>query len=377
MAAPLSPEEASRRLKAYDAAVQSGIPNPNAVAAHALGLSPHSFTEWRRRYKPQDPAIEAAKAAVRTAISPALVWAKTKPDADGNSFSVLLKPQAEDGPDFAERLVKAFEDLPPALPIAPPEYADADLMTVIPIADAHIGMMAWGEETGQDNDTKIATARLMSWVSRCVDASPPSDHAVILDVGDLVHSDNQDNKTRASGHVLDVDTRHFKTMFATVAALVYSIDYALRKHRRVTVKIIPGNHNPDSYVGIVLALVAHYRNEPRVTVQDKPGDFWVYRFGQCLIAAHHGHKAKADRMVMYLADEYAELWGATRHRFLFTGHLHHHKSADVGGVRWEQLRAVTTRDAYAVGAAYVARSELQAITYHRDRGEIQRVRVGM
>jgi hypothetical protein len=94
-----------------------------------------------------------------------------------------------------------------------------------------------------------------------------------------------------------------------------------------------------------------------------------------MVAAHHGDKAKADRMVFFMADEYAPMWGRTRHRFLFTGHLHHHKSADIGGVQWEQLRAVTERDAYAVGHAYTARAQLQAITYHKTRGEVMRVKV--
>ena len=80
-------------------------------------------------------------------------------------------------------------------------------------------------------------------------------------------------------------------------------------------------------------------------------------------------------MVFFMADEYAPMWGRTRHRFLFTGHLHHHKSADIGGVQWEQLRAVTERDAYAVGHAYTARAQLQAITYHKTRGEVMRVKV--
>jgi hypothetical protein len=44
-------------------------------------------------------------------------------------------------------------------------------------------------------------------------------------------------------------------------------------------------------------------------------------------------------------------------------------------VAWEQLRAVTSRDAYAVSHAYTARAQLQAITYHRDKGEVSRVKV--
>jgi hypothetical protein len=75
---------------------------------------------------------------------------------------------------------------------------------------------------------------------------------------------------------------------------------------------------------------------------------------------------------MFLADEYAQEWGATKHRFLWTGHLHHHRSADIGGVRWEQMRAMTSRDAYAYTHAYSARSQIQAITLHRKAGEVQR-----
>ena len=79
-----------------------------------------------------------------------------------------------------------------------------------------------------------------------------------------------------------------------------------------------------------------------------------------LLAAHHGDKAKANRLVLNLADRWPEMWGRTRHRFLFTGHLHHHKSEDIGGVQWEQLRALTAKvDAYAISHAYSARAQLQ------------------
>jgi len=41
-------------------------------------------------------------------------------------------------------------------------------------------------------------------------------------------------------------------------------------------------------------------------------------------------------------------------------------------VRWEQLRAMTARDAYSYTHAYTARSQLQAVTLHRTAGEVQR-----
>ena len=103
----------------------------------------------------------------------------------------------------------------------------------------------------------------------------------------------------------------------------------------------------------------------------------MYKRQKCLLAAHHGDKAKPERLVMALADEFPQLWGETRHRFYYKGHLHHHKSADIGGVQWEQLRAVTKRDRYAKDNAYTARSQMQAITFDDKSGEVSRVKINL
>ncbi len=313
--------------------------------------------------------------AVGTGLVPSLAWIKTKATADVPGYSVMLRPQEQTPEAVAEAIRGALEGLEPAEPVVAPKHHDSDLLTVYPLADAHIGAMSWGRETGEDYDTAIAVKRIRDWVGRAVDASPASSEAVILDVGDLTHADDQTNQTPRSKHVLDVDTRHFRTLEVTIAALAYSVEYALRKHAKVTVRILPGNHNATAYLAVLFALAERYRNEPRVTVQKVPGEFFVMRFGECLLAAHHGHGGKPERMVFFLADGYAQDWGQTRHRFLWTGHLHHHKSADIGGVTWEQLRAVTARDAYAVANAFTARAQLQAITLHKTKGEVMRVKV--
>ena len=277
--------------------------------------------------------------------------------------------------EIAERLMDTLGAIALAPVIPAPARSDENLLTVYPIADAHIGMMAWGKETGEDYDTAIATERLRNWIGRAVEASPASGHAVILGVGDLTHADDQSNMTPRSKHVLDVDTRHFKTLDATISALAYCAEYAAMRHTKVTIRILPGNHDMNTYMAVMFALSERYRENPRITVQKEPGEFWVHQHGKCLLAAHHGHGGKPDRMVMYLADEYAQMWGATRHRVIWTGHLHHAKIADIGGATWEQLRAVTARDAYAVGNAYVARAQLQAITFDAEQGEILRVKI--
>lgn len=277
--------------------------------------------------------------------------------------------------DIAAKIREALEGMASAPIIPPPMFSDADLLTIYPIADVHIGMKAWGKETGEDYDTDLAGERVRSWVAQCVASSPASETAIILGVGDLTHADDQTNMTPRSKHVLDVDTRHFKTLDVTISAMATAIETAAAKHKRVIVRILPGNHDTHTYMAVMFALSERYRDDPRISVQKVPGEFFAHEFGKVMIASHHGDKAKADRLVMFLADMYPELWGRTRFRFLFTGHLHHHKSQDLGGVQWEQLRAVTPKDAYAASHAYSARAQLQSITFHRERGEVSRVKV--
>jgi hypothetical protein len=358
-------------------------------AARSLGLDRNTFLNRlekanalgrdgllrRLAYETPDPAIVDSMKAVGTNLIPKLAWAKTKSE-DGTSYSVLLKPQ-EMPDEVLARVREAFEGMAAAPVVPAPAYVESDLLTIYPIADAHVGMMAWGKETGEDYDTNLAADRIKEWVGRCVASSPASDTAVILDVGDLTHADDNTAQTPASKHPLDVDTRHYRTLEVVIAALSQAIETALGKHKLVHVRILPGNHNRTSFMAVMFALAERYRNEPRVSVHKNPSEFFVMEWGRVMLCAHHGDKSKADRLVHFMADEFAEIWGRTRHRFLWTGHLHHHKSQDIGGVQWEQLRALTARDAYAASHAYTARAQLQAVTLHRERGEVQRVKVGL
>jgi len=357
----------------YEAAYQRL--GSNSAVAREFGVHESTVRKARKMLVDRDPAMQGAMDAVGTGLVPSLAWIKTKATADAPGYSLMLRPAAEPPEATADRIKAALADLDTIKPVPAPTYTEADLCTLYPIADVHVGMRAWAREVGEDYDTNLATERLKSWIGQCVAASPASHTAIVLDVGDLTHADDESGLTPKSRHSLDVDTRHFRTLDMTVQAMAVCVELALSKHQRVIVRILPGNHNLNSYMAVMFALAERFRNAERVSVQKVPGEFFVYQFGKVLLAAHHGDKAKADRMVHFLADQYAEMWGRTKHRFLFTGHLHHHKSQDIGGVQWEQLRAMTARDAYAVSHAYTARAQLQAITFDRNRGEISRVKV--
>lgn len=357
-----------QKQEAVDAVAKYGSQNE---AARQLGLNRATFCHrYRAGIKagldeaivhpaPQGHTVKGVSTFYRGDGSIAAQWVKTKAGE-------------QDTEELAERIRQVYEGMTPAAVVPAPSHSNADLLTVYPIPDAHIGMRAYKAVTGSDYNTQIATDRLRNWIGRLVASSPPSGEAIILDVGDLTHMDDHTNQTPKSKHNLDVDGGIFHVVDMTIEALSCAIELALVKHQIVRVVIIKGNHNPNAYIAILFAIAERYRCNPRVIVRKSEREMWVHQFGKCLLAAHHGDKAKPERLVMNLADEFAALWGDTVHRILWTAHLHHLKSADIGGVLWEQLRAMTDRDEYAFTHAYVARAQLQAITLHRTAGEVQR-----
>ena len=71
----------------------------------------------------------------------------------------------------------------------------------------------------------------------------------------------------------------------------------MQKHKTVTLVVQRGNHDETAYLAVLFALAERYRNEPRITVQRKPGEFFVMEWGKVLLASCHGDKAKAEVLV--------------------------------------------------------------------------------
>lgn len=302
-------------------------------------------------------------------------------DADGREVVKWIKTKEGifDPTTLVEWIKGAFADVEPAAPApAPPTPAD-DLLTLIPVADWHIGMFAWGKEVGQNWDLKIAESTIGRGIEDAIARSPSSSNAVVLGGGDLLHADNKLNQTAASGNALEVDGRYQKVLMAASRLAVRTVDAALRHNGHVTVRILPGNHDEHSAVAVAYFLLAWYRNEPRVTVDVDPSLFFWFRFGRVMLGATHGHTVKIGRMPGIMAHRRAEDWGLTRFRYVHGFHLHHSaKTATEGeGVITEIHQAPIPQDAWHYGSGFLSGRSLQAITYHREFGDIGRVRVAI
>lgn len=214
-----------------------------------------------------------------------------------------------------------------------------DLCSLYPLMDVHFGMQAWGRETGETNYDMKTAAGDMSYAFDKLDArTPASKQAVLVIGGDFFHADDNRAETPQSKHKLDVDGRHWKVLNDGVALIAKVIDRLSEKHSAVLVRVLRGNHDEHAHLVLTFALAERYRDSDRVTVEKEPRDLFMMQWGRCLISAHHGDKAKPDRLAMYLSDV-CPFWSDTRHRHIFTGHIHHDSAKDLGPMRWESLRA--------------------------------------
>lgn len=299
----------------------------------------------------------------------ALQWVKSNAKADD-----LLN----DLRDFAAALGEQLEgEFQPVKLHYTGDALESDLLTVYPLADLHLGMLAWSRETREDYDVAIASDALKLAAEHLIRKTEPTRECIIANIGDFFHFDN-DTKLTASGNILDADGRWAKVVDLGVECLLYFIRRALQKHEKVTVINSIGNHDGQSALMLPFILRPYFLNEPRVVIEDAPRMHHYYLFGANLLGFHHGHKTPANRLPMTMVNDMLLNTKINTEEVEFThwltGHIHHEK-VEYDGCVVESFRALCAKDAYHAGAGYRALRDMQAITYHRKFGEIGRERI--
>jgi transposase-like protein len=293
-------------------------------------------------------------------------WIKTKEGADGVDWPKLFESAFK---DFVGR----------ALPVIAPAVVREDFINLIPCNDWHINLLCWSREVGENWDLKIAERVIGDAIASVIERTRCAGTAVVLGGGDLMHNDDNSNRTAKSHNVLDADGRHEKGLEVAQRLKVRTIDAALQRNGKVIVRILKGNHDEQSSVAIAHFLKAWYRNEPRVTVDLDSSLFWYYEFGKVMLAATHGHAAKLANMPGIMATRRPEMWGRTRFRFAHGFHVHHRekRAPENAGVVLESHQAPIPGDSWHHGEGYLAARSVQTITYHKLTGEHSRTIEGI
>lgn len=294
--------------------------------------------------------------------------AEGKPSGQWVKASVDQERQKE----IMEAAVAALcSDIKPVAPVGSPQDTTADLANVYTFTDCHVGMLAWHRENlDSDWDLSIAENTLTKCFAAMIDSSPKASLAIVNQLGDFMHFDGMVAQTPTHGHPLDADGRFGKIVEVAIRTLRRIIDLALTKHNHVHVIMAEGNHDLVSSIWLRKMFKALYENEPRVSVDDSELPYYVYQHGETMLAFHHGHLTKNDKLPLLFASQFARIWGNTNKRYAHCGHRHHLEDKDHNGMRVTQHPTLAARDAYAARGGWVTGREATSITYHKKFGKV-------
>lgn len=288
-------------------------------------------------------------------------WTKTKLD-EAQRYQLAI-----------EAALTAFKDLPP-LPNIPCAWrpTPASKLNLYTMTDCHVGMLAWGRETGEAWDLRLAEQTLTDVMLQMLDAAPGAAVGILNQLGDFLHFDSLKSITPEHGHLLDADGRYQKVVEVAVRILRRIIVRMLEKHDKVQVYMHEGNHDPAGSVWLRVMFAQLFADNPRVKVEQSPLPYVIYQHGKTLLAFHHGHLSKKGSLPLLFAAKYPKEWGETTSRVVHVGHMHHTDEKEYPGMTVFQHPTLAAPDAYAARGGWLSKRQATAITYDTERGEIGR-----
>jgi hypothetical protein len=195
----------------------------------------------------------------------------------------------------------------------------------VTLFDLHIGKLAWGGETGENYDTKIARDRFLKTIETLIErASGFAFNRILFPIGnDFFNSDTILNTT-TKGTPQDEDLRWQKTFEVGVKLLVDAINFLKQLQVPVDVLVIPGNHDFERSFYMGSYLQAWFNNDPMVNINNGASPRKYYRFGNTLLGFTHGSEEKESSlpMLMSIDIESKPMWSDTLFHEWHLGHIH-------------------------------------------------------
>lgn len=297
-------------------------------------------------------------------------------DQDGKPRGTWVKTAR--APVAAEDLSKVYKDAMRTVrsvyrkPVRP--VGGTDLACVYPLGDPHVGMLAWPAEAGKAWDLKIAAETHAQAVGELVDHAPATRHAVLANLGDLIHADGSKSKTFA-GTEVDTDGRYPKILRAATAMMIGLTETVLSKAEIVHVVNVRGNHDTDVSVAVAEIMRAHFRGERRVRIVSNAALHTYLKWEQNLWGFHHGHATKPKDMPLVMATDRPVAWGQTKHRKVFMGHVHHESVKEHPGCVVESYNTLASQDAWHSGQGYRSRQKACVEVFGAEVGRVAKYEV--
>lgn len=260
----------------------------------------------------------------------------------------------------------------PKIPKPKKKLKDQEL-AVVNIGDAHFGMLAHDDISGDNYDCKIAADRHKQVFLRLMNNAPECDTIVINQLGDYYHADTYTGTT-TKGTPLDTDGRLEHVFLIGLEVMSFIVEEALKRFNKVIVRHCRGNHDAITSMALKAQQQAYWRNNKRVTIEMSPAVCWVYQHGKTAFMVTHGDTIKHAKMAEYFAARYPEEWGVSTHRYCYHGHIHSKQISreTYGQTITESFAGLPPSDAWHDSSGYVSGQSMCLLVLDKEKGEVRR-----
>ena len=293
----------------------------------------------------------------------------------GKSFSLHVKNNSVSLEKVREDIIKAMNNHSPSYPkIKRKKKKDSHLLVIDP-ADIHIGKLASSFETGEDYNSQIAVKRVKDGIQGIIQKSNGFNIDKILFVAgnDILHIDVPSRKSTA-GTPQDTDGMWYDN-FLTAKKLYVDVIETLLDIADVHFCYNPSNHDYISGFMLSDSIQSWFRKSKNITFDCSIAHRKGFKYGNNLIGTTHGDGAKFADLPLIMANEFSKWWSETKHRYVYTHHVHHKSSKDFHGITVESLRSPSGSDSwhhkkgYGVGGV----KAVEGFIHSKEHGQIARL----
>lgn len=290
-------------------------------------------------------------------------WNKEKNDRWEISALVSKKPEAEQIQHTFLELLENY-DLP-ALPAPESHYLNATAQErvcgVFSLQDLH-----FGKTNNEDMGAVMNEA-----VKYLIDKAHKNYflEKIVLVIGpDTLNMDTFDGTTTKgtpvenSEHATDAYLKAFDAICQAVTTLSHF-------SQNVEVVFIPGNHDRLSSFHLLHAVKQVFREWPTVSFNIEYAERKVLTYGNNMLCFEHGDVSAKNNPLVF-AVEFAEQWGRSPYRMLYTGHYHGRKTKEFVTENEEHgfvtriIPALTSSDYYHYHNKYVGNRRSAILHLH-------------
>jgi len=262
------------------------------------------------------------------------------------------------------------------VPRTPMRAAHEPYAAVIGLSDWHYNMRAGAESrTPYDCDTAVACLdRSLARIIAELEMRGRPERIILHLAGDNEHTELHARATsKGTPQVCEKDPRIAHE--EAIRLLWVRLILPLGGLAPVDAYLTPGNHGEgaEAATGAALRILAE-QTDGRVSVTWAVKRRLYASYGACGFQFDHGHRMKPTKLRELFAQEEAELWGRSRLRRCYQGHLHHDHTKDTGGAIWVLWPSLSGSCGWAEGAGHTgAERRMDCHLFSPEGYEIARV----